>query len=130
MLQIKRHFLYRRKMENSNLEELMPEDAASFYFKIIDWITDYYRIPSKETFITVSFRYLNPSSSSMVLKIFNALKKLQASGKTTLKYLWFCEDGGIDMKEYVEKIKIYADNIAFEVQPNEELSDRFPSNLS
>lgn len=108
----------------------MPEDAASFYFKIIYWITDYYRIPSKETFIKVSFRYLNPSSSSMVLKIFNALKKLQASGKTTLKYLWFCEDGGIDMKEYVEKIKIYADNIAFEVQPNEELSDRFPSNLS
>jgi hypothetical protein len=108
----------------------MPEDAASFYFKIIDWITDYYRTPSKETFITVSFRYLNSSSSSMVLKIFNALKNLQDSGKTTVKCTWFYEDGDIDMKEYVDQIKKYADNIAFEVQPKEEISDRFPPILN
>lgn len=99
----------------------MPEDAASFYFKIIDWISDYYRNPKKETFIVVNFRYLNSSSSSMILKIFHAFKRLQATGKTNIKCTWYYEEDDLDMLEYASQIKEHADNIEFEVLPKDEI---------
>lgn len=101
----------------------MPEDAASFYFRIIDWISDYYRDPNKETSITVGFRYLNSSSSSMVLKIFHAFKRLQASGKTRIKCTWYYEKEDLDMKDYVEQIARHADNIEFELLPTDEIQN-------
>jgi len=55
----------------------MPEDAANFYFKIMDWISDYYRKPNKETSIKIAFRYINSTSSSMLMRIFHTLKNLQ-----------------------------------------------------
>lgn len=100
----------------------MPEDAATFYFKIIDWITDYYRAPNEETSITVGFRYLNSSSSSMVMKIFHAFKRLQESGKTTIKCTWYYEKEDTHMLEYVEQVARHADNIEFEVLPTDEIS--------
>lgn len=99
----------------------MPEDAASFYFKIIDWIRDYNNNPNKETLVTVGFRYLNSSSSSMVLKIFQALKGVQASGRTNVKCKWYYESDDLDMRDYVEQIARHADNIEFEVCPTDEL---------
>ena len=33
----------------------MPEDATTFYFNIIDWISDYYRNPKSYTNIRVGF---------------------------------------------------------------------------
>ena len=95
----------------------MPEDAASFYFKILDWISDYYREPQKETFITVSFRYLNSSSSSMIFKIFHAFKRLQDTGTTVIKCKWIYEEDDLDMKDYVDQIKDHANNIEFDICP-------------
>ncbi len=99
----------------------MPEDAASFYFNIIDWLTDYYRNPKKETFVVVSFRYLNSSSSSMIFKIFHAFKRLQASGKTKIKCTWYYEEDDLDMRDYVNEVKKHADNIEFEILPTEQI---------
>ncbi|MFT5821863.1 MAG: glycosyltransferase involved in cell wall biosynthesis [Crocinitomix sp.] len=99
----------------------MPEDAASFYFKIIDWLKDYYNNPKKETFVTVSFRYLNSSSSRMVLKMFQAFKGLQATGKTNVKCTWYYEEDDLDMRDYVHEVKKHADNIEFEILPTDEI---------
>lgn len=97
----------------------MPEDAASFYFKIIDWISDYYRSPNANTSITVNFRYLNSTSSSRMLKIFHSLKRLQETGKTKIRCTWYYEPDDSDMKEYIEQITECADNIEFDVCPTE-----------
>ncbi len=93
----------------------MPEDAASFYFRIIDWIGDYMNEPNKETFVTVSFRYLNSSSSRMVLKLFQALRLAQDAGKTNVKCTWYYEEDDLDMKDYVDQIIKLTDNIEFNV---------------
>jgi hypothetical protein len=101
----------------------MPEDAATFYFKIMDWIGDYYRTPNKETFITVSFRYLNSSSSSMMLKIFHAFKRLQDSGKTNINCVWYYEEDDLDMRDYINEVVKQTDNIDFNVLPIERIPD-------
>ena len=102
----------------------MPEDAAEFYFKIMDWISDYYRDPSTETYITVSFNYLNSSSSSMIFKIFHCLNRLQASGKTQVKCNWYYEADDDEMKDYIEKVKIHAELIEFIVHPVENMANQ------
>lgn len=104
----------------------MPEDAASFYFKIMDWISDYYRDPNKKTFITVSFRYLNSSSSSMMLKIFHAFRRLQATGKTEISCVWYYEEDDLDMRDYISEVAKQVDNINFEVLPIERIPDTLP----
>ena len=101
----------------------MPEDAAEFYFKIMDWISDYYREPSKKTDITVSFRYLNSSSSSMIFKIFYFFNKLQASGKTRVRCHWYYEESDTMMRDYIERVKEHADQIEFLVHPTDNILD-------
>ncbi len=101
----------------------MPEDAATFYFGIMDWISDYYRDPNEETSIIVSFRYLNSSSSSMMLKIFHAFKRLQDSGKSNIKCVWYYEEDDLDMKDYIDEVIRHAGNIEFEVLPIESIPD-------
>ena len=99
----------------------MPEDAASFYFEIMDWISDYYREPCPETIITVSFRYLNSSSSSMIFKIFHMFKRLQESGKSVISCIWYYEESDRGMHDYIQRIKDHADNIQFKISPKENI---------
>lgn len=101
----------------------MPEDAADFYFSIIDWISDYYRKPSLYTNVKVGFSYLNSSSSSMILKIFLALKRLQETGKTNIKCKWYYDIEDKDMQEYIDLIKNHASNIEFEICPTPDVRD-------
>ena len=93
----------------------MPEDAASFYFEIMDWISDYYRTPSDKTSVTVSFIYLNSSSSSMIFKIFHALKRLQESGKSSVNCIWYYEKSDQGMHDYIQKIQNHLDNIEIKI---------------
>ncbi|MBD3635862.1 MAG: DUF1987 family protein [Crocinitomicaceae bacterium] len=101
----------------------MPEDAADFYFKILDWVSDYYRDPSKETFITVSFRYLNSASSSMIFKMFQCFDRLQKSGKTKVKCAWYYEESDKGMKDYISRVMEYAESIDFKVYPTDNILD-------
>ena len=97
----------------------MPEDAANFYFRIMDWISDYYRNPNKETSIKIALRYLNSTSSSMMMRIFSTLKRLQATGKTKINCTWYYESDDQDMKEYIEEVARQADNIDFKLLPTD-----------
>lgn len=101
----------------------MPEDAASFYFDIIDWISDYYRTPCSNTYVNVGFSFLNSSSSSMILKIFLALKRLQETGKTKISCKWYYDADDNDMIEYIDLIIDHADNIEFEVCTTPDVRD-------
>jgi len=117
---------YFRLCEDGNLSFggiSMPEDAAEFYFGIIDWISDYYRKPNLYTNVKVGFSYLNSSSSSMILKIFLALKRLQETGKTKIKCQWYYDAEDRDMQEYIEVIKNHASNIEFEICPTADVRE-------
>ena len=99
----------------------MPEDAATFYFDIMDWISDYYRSPNKRTDVTVSLVYINSSSSSMIFKIFHALKRLQESGKSMVSCNWYYEEADDNMKDFIANVQDLADNIAFKIHPTDNI---------
>ena len=100
-----------------------PEDAAEFYFEIMEWISDYYRNPCKKTHITISFRYLNSTSSSMLVKMFYFLNKLQAIGKTQVKCQWYYETSDENMLEYIQHIRENAELIDFSIHPTDNIFD-------
>ncbi len=95
----------------------MPEDAATFYFRIMDWLSDYYRQPNSKTEITVQFDYLNSSSSSMIFKIFHHFRRLQETGKSKITCKWYYDIEDLHMKDYAQEIARHADNIEFDVCP-------------
>ena len=101
----------------------MPEDAATFYFGIMDWLSDYYRNPCKNTEVTVNFRYLNSSSSSMIFKIFHFLKRLQDSGKSNISCTWYYEESDENMRDYIDRVIDHANNINFKVKSVENVFD-------
>ena len=94
----------------------VPEDAASFYFPIIDWFSHYYRLPSGDTEIRVAFRYLNSTSSSMIHKIFHMLGRLQETGKTNISCEWLYEAEDLDMLDFINKMKEVAPSINLIIQ--------------
>lgn len=102
----------------------MPEDAATFYFDVIDWISDYYRTPQSETKITVKLSYLNSASESMLFKIFYALDRLQRTGKSIVSCDWYYDDEDCGMENYIKHIKEYAENITINVHPTQSLESQ------
>jgi hypothetical protein len=105
----------------------MPEDAADFYFKIIDWISDYYRNPNEETIITVSFRYLNSSSASMIFKLFYCLDRLVQWNKSTVQCHWYFEKTDEEMNDLIDRVREYANNIEYSIYPTDNILDAMAS---
>lgn len=70
----------------------LPEDAARFWFPVIQWISDYYRNPQEDTFVILNLEYLNSASSSMLHKLFFALDDSNDSKNQT------CIVNGVWMK--------------------------------
>lgn len=99
----------------------MPEDAADFYFRIMDWVSDYYREPKDTTFITVSFKYLNSSSSSMIFKLFQCFNRLQEAGKSDVKCAWYFEESDQNMADYIDHVMSYNENIEFTIYPTDNI---------
>ena len=105
----------------------MPIDAADFYFKIIEWFSDYYRDPQKETLITVSFSYLNSSSESMIFKLFYCLDRLVQWNKSSVKCSWYYDKTDESMEILIERIREYASNIDYSVYPMDNILDAIAS---
>ena len=98
-----------------------PEDAADFYSNIMEWISDYYRDPSRKTEVTISLRNLNSTSVSMLTKMFYFLNKLQACGKTQVRCHWYYEDKDTEILSCINQIKEFADLIDFRVQATDDV---------
>ncbi|MCB9224043.1 MAG: DUF1987 family protein [Crocinitomicaceae bacterium] len=105
----------------------MPIDAAEFYFQIIEWFSDYYREPKPETVITVSFRYLNSSSESMIFKLFYCLDRLVQWDKSKVKCFWYFDQADESMEILIDRIKTYAPNISYSLYPMEDVQDAMAS---
>lgn len=95
-----------------------PTDAASFYFNIMDWISDYYRNPNSQTVITISFSYLSSSSASMILKMFYCFNRMQRSGKSNVKCKWYYDASDAKMETLINQVMEYADLIDYTLYPS------------
>ncbi|MFN8208873.1 MAG: DUF1987 domain-containing protein [Bacteroidales bacterium] len=75
-----------------------PEDVASFYGPIIDWLERYAQSPADKTVFNFKLTYFNTASSKMILDVLMALEEMHKSGKSVL-VKWHYPEDDEDMAE-------------------------------
>ena len=83
----------------------LPEDVASFYEPIVEWLDRYSDEATGKTVFNFKLVYFNTASSKMLLDILLKLEEMYESGKEVLIRWHFPEDDE-DMEEAGEE---YAD---------------------
>ena len=83
----------------------LPEDVASFYEPILDWLDDYAEDANKKTVFDFKLVYFNTASSKLILDILLKLEEMYEAGKDVL-VRWHFPDDDEDMEEAGEE---YAD---------------------
>ena len=83
----------------------MPEDVATFYRPIIEWIVEYSKEPLTKTIVTVKLEYFNTASSKMILDVLMKFEEVHENGHEVAINWYYMEDDE-DMKEAGEE---YAD---------------------
>ena len=72
----------------------LPEDSATFFKPIFNWIEDYVREPKQQTDIEIKLEYFNTATSMVLLKIFNKFQDV-----SNVKVHWFHYPEDEDMLE-------------------------------
>lgn len=85
----------------------LPEDTASFYAPVIEWLSDYYRDPQPETLVHIDLEYLNSSSASMLHKMCFALERLVKFRNRIVHVSFYLEPDDRDMFELCENLTFY-----------------------
>ncbi len=83
----------------------LPEDVASFYEPILDWLDDYAEEANPKTVFDFKLVYFNTASSKLILDILLKLEEMYEAGKDVL-VRWHFPDDDEDMEEAGEE---YAD---------------------
>ena len=83
----------------------LPEDVASFYEPILDWLDSYSEEAIEKTVFDFKLVYFNTASSKMLLDILLKLEEMYEAGKDVL-IKWHYPDDDEDMEEAGEE---YAD---------------------
>ena len=69
----------------------IPENPDDLYFKILDWIHEYFKKPLELTKIIAKLEYVNSGSSKFLLEIFRVLKRYHDEGKECVVE-WYYEE--------------------------------------
>lgn len=80
----------------------LPEDVASFYNPVLDWLEKYVHEPNDKTVFNFKLVYFNTASSKLLLDILMKLETLQENGKEILVKWHFSEEDE-DMEEAGEE---------------------------
>jgi hypothetical protein len=95
----------------------LPEDVASFYDPIIDWISSYGENPLEKSIFKFKFTYFNTASSKMILDILMKLEELSEGGMD-VKVEWHYEEEDEDMEEageeYSDIVEVPFEMVAYE----------------
>ena len=87
----------------------LPEDVATFYNPVLDWLVEYSDHLNEVTLVKFRLDYFNTASSKMILDILLKLEEFQDSGKE-VKVLWYFAEDDEDMEdagaEYAEIVDI------------------------
>lgn len=96
----------------------LPEDVASFYDPIIEWIDTYGQNANDSSVFKFKLTYFNTASSKMILDILMKLEELSEGG-ADIKVEWHYEEEDEDMEEAGEE---YSDivEVPFEMVPYED----------
>lgn len=95
----------------------LPEDAASFYAPIIDWIDIYGQNVNDPSVFKFKLMYFNTASSKMILDILMKLEDLSEDG-ADIKVEWHYEEKNEDMEEageeYSEIVEVPFEMVSYE----------------
>lgn len=83
----------------------LPEDVASFYDPVLNWLNEYAESPNKKTNFNFKLTYFNTASSKVLLDILMKLEEIHEAGHEVL-VKWYSPDDDEDMQEAGEE---YAD---------------------
>ena len=76
----------------------LPEDVATFYNPILDWLGAYAENLNDLTEVVFRLDYFNTASSKMILDILMKLEEFQESGKK-VKVKWYFAEDDEDMED-------------------------------
>jgi hypothetical protein len=78
----------------------LPEDCASFYKPILDWLGQL--TPTAKISFSFKLDYFNTASSKMILDILTRLEKIKEKGKDVV-IIWYYSEDDEDMQEAGEE---------------------------
>jgi hypothetical protein len=73
----------------------LPEDAASFYSPVLNWMTGYAQAPLEITTFSFNLEYFNTSSAKQIFKLLNILEQISKTKKVLVQ--WCYDKGDEDM---------------------------------
>ena len=76
----------------------LPEDVATFYNPILDWLDEYSKNLNDTTEVVFKLDYFNTASSKMILDVLLKLEEFQESGKA-VKGKWDYAEDDEDMED-------------------------------
>ena len=76
----------------------LPEDVATFYNPILDWLDKYSENLNDTTEVVFKLDYFNTASSKMILDVLLKLEEFQDSGKE-VKVKWYFAEDDEDMED-------------------------------
>ncbi len=93
----------------------LPEDVASFFEPILNWLDEYADAPNGKTVFNFKLVYFNTASSKLLLDILMKLEEIHEAGNDVL-IRWHYPEDDEDMEEAGEE---YADivDVPFEQVP-------------
>ena len=80
----------------------LPEDVASFYDPILNWLDEYASAPNKKTIFNFKLVYFNTASSKMLLDILMSLEDIATNG-SDVQINWYYPEDDEDMEEAGEE---------------------------
>lgn len=83
----------------------LPEDVATFYGPIIEWIGEYAKNPNPKTNVVFKLEYFNTASSKMILDILLKFEEIHNDGHEVV-VSWYYQEDDEDMEEAADE---YAD---------------------
>jgi hypothetical protein len=67
----------------------LPEDSATYYKPVLEWIDDYIPLANQHTDIEIKLEYFNTATSMVLLKIFHKFQNVQ---DVTVHWYHYSED--------------------------------------
>ena len=94
----------------------LPEDVASFYQPILDWIDNELKTYDGKIVFVFKMNYFNTASSKLLLDVLIRLEEMFADGQDVSVH-WYYDEDDEDMMEAGEE---YAEivEVPFEIKPN------------
>lgn len=75
----------------------LPENAREFYEPLMLWFSELEKDHPENITIDLDYEYYNTSSSSILFKVLDSLRKL--SSKSNMKVTWHYEEDDLEMEE-------------------------------